>query len=175
MAMRDLMPWRRQESSAPMLPGGEERSPFAQFRREMDRLFDDFLPMPGFARGPGAAQGSGWPMLEVKQTDDEVCITAELPGMTDKDVEVTVHDGMLTLSGEKKSEREDRDRGWSERYYGRFERSVALPDGADEEHCQADFRDGLLTIRMPLSQQARRGRRIPIGTAGREDKSGTTH
>ncbi|HEY0622759.1 Hsp20/alpha crystallin family protein [Sphingomonas sp.] len=68
----------------------------------------------------------------------------------------------MTLRGEKKSAHEDKDRGWSERYYGRFERSVALPDGADEE---ADFRDGVLTVHVPRSQESRRGRRIPIGTS----------
>ena len=93
-------------------------------------------------------------------------VTAELPGLSEKDVELTVHDGVLTLRGEKKGEHCDKDRGWSERYYGRFERSIALPDGADEAKCEAEFRDGVLTIRMPRSPGASRGRRIPIGTSG---------
>ncbi|HVJ03130.1 MAG TPA: Hsp20/alpha crystallin family protein [Sphingomonas sp.] len=167
MAMRDLMPWRGQHGSMPA-PFGDERSPFAQLRREMDRMFDDLLPMSG--RGQGGASGTAWPTLEVKQGENELCITAEMPGMTDKDVELTVHDGVLTLSGERKSTREDRDRGWSERYYGRFERSIALPDGADENGCTAEFHDGVLTVRMPVSQQARRGRRIPIGSGEPDTK-----
>jgi len=165
MAMRDLIPWRRQESAAPVLLRDEERSPFVQFRREMDRLFEDFFRAP-LLGGTSLSGGSvGWPNLEVKESDDQVVVTAELPGLNEKDVELTVHDGVLTLRGEKKSEHQDKDRGWSERYYGRFERSLALPDGADEERCEADFRDGVLTIRMPRSQQASRGRRIPIGTS----------
>jgi HSP20 family protein len=63
----------------------------------------------------------------VKETDDQVIVTAELPGLTEKDVDVTVDDGVLTLRGEKKSEHQDKDRGWSERYYGRFERSSCCP------------------------------------------------
>jgi len=165
MAMRDLIPWRRQENTAPALYRDEERNPFVQFRREMDRMFDDFFRTPML--GNDAFGGStGWPSLEVKESDDHVTITAELPGLNEKDVELSVHDGVLTLRGEKKSAHQDKDRGWSERYYGRFERAIALPDGADEAKCEADFRDGLLTIRMPKSAESSRGRRIPIGTGG---------
>ena len=167
MAMRDLIPWGRQESSSPALWRDEERSPFLSLRREMDRLFDDFFraPVPGagFARSAMAA----WPSLEVSDGDREVRISAELPGMSDKDVELLVQDGMLTLRGEKKSEHEDKERGWSERSYGRFERRIALPDGVDEEQCSATFRDGLLTITFPKSEQAQRSRRIPINAETR--------
>ena len=166
MAMRDLIPWGRQESTAPALFREEERNPFLSLRREMDRLFDDFFrsPMPGTRlAGPAMA----WPSLEVKEGDGELRITAELPGMNEKDVELVVQDGMLTLRGEKKSENEDKDRGWSERYYGRFERRIALPDGVDEDACKASFRDGVLTITMPRSEEAVRGRRIPINAETR--------
>jgi HSP20 family protein len=160
MAMRDLIPWGRQESRLPAVLGGDEGSPFSQLRREMDRLFEDFFRAP--FPGGGWSGMAGWPSVEVTETDSEVRVTAELPGLSDKDVELTVQDGMLTIRGEKKSENEDRDRGWSERYYGRFERRIALPDGADEEHCDATFRDGLLTVRIPRSAEKRRSRRIPI-------------
>jgi HSP20 family protein len=132
----------------------------------MDRLFDDFFrsPLPGSALA-GAA--TAWPSLEVSETDDEVRIAAELPGMSEKDVELTVQDGMLTLSGEKRSEREDKERGWSERSYGRFERRIALPDGVDEQSCEATFRDGLLTVTMRKSEENRRSRRIPINAQTR--------
>lgn len=166
MAMRDLIPWRRQENTAPALLRDEERSPFVQFRREMDRLFDDFFRAPVFGTSILGSAGLSWPSIEVKESDGEVTVTAELPGLNEKDVELTVHDGVLTLRGEKKNEHQDNDRGWSERYYGRFERSIALPDGADESKCEASFRDGVLTVRMPKSQEASRGRRIPIGTSG---------
>ena len=163
MAMRDLIPWNRQEGTLPTVFRDEERSPFMSLRREMDRLFDDFFHSP--ALGGGAAMA--WPSLEVSETDDEVRITAELPGMSEKDVDLTVQDGILTLRGERKGEQEDRDRGWSERYYGRFERRIALPDGADEDSCEASFRDGVLSVRMRRSPQAARGRKIPINTGTR--------
>jgi HSP20 family protein len=165
MAMRDLIPWGRQESRMPAPYGEEDRNPLFRLRHEMDRLFDDFFRVPTF--GGGWSRAMSWPSLEVKETDDEVRITAELPGMTEKDVELSVQDGLLTLSGERKSEQEDKDRGWSERYYGRFERRIALPDGADEAHCDAGFRDGVLTIRMPKSPAAARSRKIPINAATR--------
>jgi HSP20 family protein len=98
----------------------------------------------------------------VNDTDKEVRVTAEVPGMNQKDIEVLVHDGILTIRGEKKTETEDRDRGWSERRYGRFERRIALPDGADDGHADATFRDGVLTVRLPKTAEATRSRRIPI-------------
>jgi HSP20 family protein len=139
-----------------------EQSPFAQLHREMDRLFDDFFRTP--ALGGGALSGPGWPSLEVKESEDQVTITADLPGMNEKDIELSIYNGVLTLRGEKKSEHQDKDRGWSERFYGRFERSIALPVGADEEHCDADFTGGVLTVRLPKSAATDKGRRIPIGS-----------
>ena len=127
--------------------------------------FDDFFRAP--MSGTRLAASMAWPSLEVKEGDGEWRITAELPGMSEKDVELTLQDGMLTLRGEKKSENEDKDRGWSERFYGRIERSIALPDGVDEQACKASFRDGVLTITMPRSEEAVRGRRIPINAETR--------
>ena len=166
MAMRDLIPWGRQESTSPALYRDEQGSPFLSLRREMDRLFDDFFrsPVPGSRLGGSAM---AWPSLEVSETDQEVRIAAELPGMNEKDVELTVKDGMLTLRGEKKSEHEDKERGWSERSYGRFERRIALPDGVEEDRCEATFRDGLLTVTVPKSEESRRSRRIPINAETR--------
>jgi HSP20 family protein len=185
MAMRDLIPWGRQENRMPAMMRDEERSPFRRLRSDgpaaasrgrdwrlwdslhlpMDRLFDDFFSAPVFSGGWSRAVG--WPSLEVNETDNEVRITAELPGMNEKDVELTVHDGMLAIRGEKKSESGDPDRGWSERYYGRFERRIPLPDGAQEDRCEASFRDGVLTVRVPRSAEAAKGRKIPINAETR--------
>ena len=162
MAMHDLIPWSRPEERMPSLFRGEQRSPLFQFRREMDRLFDDFFRAPALSRGWADA---GWPSLEVNESDNEVRVTAELPGMSESDVDLSVQDGLLTIRGERRSEHEDNERRWSERYYGRFERRVALPDGADHAHCKADFRDGVLTVTVPKTEAASSGRRIPINTA----------
>lgn len=165
MAMRDLIPWGRQEDRNPALYRDEERSPFLGLRREMDRLFDDFFrsPMPGFGLGRSMA----WPRLEMSERDDEVRITAELPGMNEKDVELLVEDGMLTIRGERRDESDDEDRGYSERFYGRFERRIALPSGIEEDGCKADFRDGVLTVTLPRAPDSDRSRRIPINAETR--------
>jgi HSP20 family protein len=161
--MRDLIPWGRQENRAPALSGSEERSPFLSLRRDVDRLFDDFFQAPTWSFGRGAAMQ--WPNVEVSQTDEEVRITAEVPGMNDKDVELLLEDGILTLRGEKKSETEEH--GYSERFYGRFERRIALPSAVDEEKAKAEFRDGILSVTLPRNREAERGRRIPINAGTR--------
>jgi HSP20 family protein len=161
MSMRDLIPWGRQTTTSPAVYRGEERSPFFSLRRDIDRLFDDVfsgsMPTLGFGRSM-----MSWPSVEVSETDREIRITADIPGMSDKDIEVRVEDGVLTLRGEKKSETDDNDRGYSERFYGRFERRIALPSGVDHEAAKADFRNGVLTVSLPKAEEAERGRRIPI-------------
>ena len=161
MAMRDLIPWSRQQSSSPAHYAGE-MSPFVSFRREIDRLFDDMFRSPTFGLSGSAAS---WPNIEVEEDDNQVRVTAEMPGLTEKDVELRLDRGMLTIRGEKKREREER--GYSERWYGRFDRQLALPFDVDEEQCRAEFRDGLLTVTLPKSEQARNARKIPINAETR--------
>ena len=160
MSVRDLIPWGRQTSSnqAPVPYRESEMTPFFGLRREIDRLFDDVFRLPVF----GGAGAISWPSVEVTEGDREIRISAEIPGMSEKDVELTVHDGVLTLRGEKKSQTEDKDRGYSERWYGRFERRIALPFGVEEAKAEASFRDGVLTVTLPKSAEAASGRRIPI-------------
>jgi HSP20 family protein len=157
MAINDLTIGRR-EANLPT-PFGSERSPFFQFRQEVDRLIDDvFRP----AIGGTWTGGTAFPKLEVHDADKEVRITAELPGLKQSDVELSIDNGMLAISGERKAVEEDRERGWSERFYGRFERRVTLPDGIDESRAEADFRDGELIVKIPKSEEARKARKIPI-------------
>jgi HSP20 family protein len=159
MAIRDLIPFSRESGMTPSL-WRDEWSPVGSFRREMDRLFDDFTRAPAFA-GFGGGLTANFPRLDVKEKDDELLITAEVPGLTDKDVDLTVDNGILTLRGEKKDEMDEK--GYSERFYGRFERQIPLPTSVDEAHCRADFRDGLLTIHLPKSREAEANKkRIPI-------------
>jgi HSP20 family protein len=128
--------------------------------REMNRLFDDVFrgfDMPVFSGLNGA-----WPLIEVEDADAEYRVSAELPGLEEKDVEVLVQDGVLILRGEKRAESEDRSRAFSERVYGRFERRLAL-DGIDEDRIQAKFRNGVLTVIAPKSARSReRVKRIAI-------------
>lgn len=161
MAMRDLIPWSRQ-TNAPAFWRQDAVDPIASLQRNVSRLIDDVFRDPFSSAGPGRGLSAVWPSIEMTETDTEVRITAEIPGMNEKDVELFVDDGVLTLRGERKSETEDRDRGYSERYYGRFERRIALPQNVDEAAARADFRDGMLTVTLPRTAEAARGRRIPI-------------
>ena len=101
-------------------------TPLFTLHREMNRLFDDVFrgfDSPTLWSGRGA-----WPQLEVQDTDTEYRVSAELPGLEEKDIEILVEDGVLVLRGEKRAETDDRGRAFSERFYGRFERRLVLGD-----------------------------------------------
>jgi len=162
MNVRDLVPWARTDNGGRNLPSGQDPVgglPFT-LHREMDRLFDEVFrrfDTPAIWSGRGA-----WPQLEVRESEREYKVTAELPGLEEADVEVLFEDGVLTLRGEKRAETEDRSRAFSERIYGRFERRLSLGD-IDEDRIQASFRNGVLTITAPKSEDSQsRTRRIPI-------------
>ena len=160
MSMRDLIPWGRQESRSLDPYPEPARSPFLSLRREMDRLFDDFF---GASMTGSAGFGAAWPRIEVKEGDDALHVTAELPGLSEEDVELLLDEDRLTLRGEKKSEVEDKDRGYTERSYGRFERRVGLPRGVERDKASATFQNGVLTITLPKSEAANENvRRIPV-------------
>jgi HSP20 family protein len=156
MNMRDLIPWGRNQQTTPSRYR-EEGDPFMTLHREMNRLFDDVFPT--FDVAPlgtlsGVGRMAGWPSVEVIENDKDVRICAELPGLDDKDVEVLMGDGVLTIRGEKKSEVEDKERAFSERTYGRFERRIPLAWEVDEDKIKASFKNGVLTVTMPKSAHA---------------------
>ena len=157
MNMRDLIPWGRNQQTTPSRYR-EEGDPFMTLHREMNRLFDDvfrgFDMAPFGSIGGGMGRMAGWPSVEVIENDKDVRISAELPGLDDKDVEVLMGDGVLTIRGEKKSEVEDKERAFSERYYGRFERRIPLAWEVDEDKIDASFKNGVLTVTMPKSAHA---------------------
>ena len=157
MAYGYLTPRRRGSH----VTGGPSGGGLFDLHRQMNRLFDDLFDQHGDS-GVYARAGMNTPAMEIHQTDDRLEITAELPGVREEDIDLTVEDGVLTLRGEKKSSREDQERGYSERSYGTFERRLTLPSNIDEEACSADFKDGVLTITLPKAEKAR-GRRIPLG------------
>ena len=170
MNMQDLMPWGRDGGRGRQLPAElDPGSTFFTLHREMNRLFDDFFrgfDAPALMRGGAAAVAGAWPRLEVEETENEYRVHAELPGMEAKDVEVLLQDGVLVLRGEKRAKIEDRNRAFSERFYGRFERRIPL-DGVDEDHIQASFDNGVLTITAPRTSLSReRVKRIQIGGVG---------
>jgi len=138
-------------------------SPFSMMRRlseEMDRAFASSFGLP---RGFG--EGGLWaPPVEVRERNGNLEISAELPGMSKDDVKVECTDEGIVIEGEKKREQESDEGGWrrTERSYGHFYRMIPLPDGAQAEKAQAEFRDGVLQVRVPMSQEKRNGRQIPI-------------
>lgn len=154
MAMRDLIPWSR---SGNLPARRREDNPFMTLHREMNRLFDDVFR--GFDLAPFGSERvfdrltRDWPSLEVSETDKEIKVSAELPGLDDKDVRVELANGVLAISGEKKTETEDKDRLFSERYYGRFERRIPVED-VDEHNVSASFKNGVLTVTLPKAPQA---------------------
>ncbi|HZU89090.1 MAG TPA: Hsp20/alpha crystallin family protein [Stellaceae bacterium] len=150
MAVRDLISWGRGRA-----PAAQQPDPLAALHREMNRLFDDFWrDFEGLAGGFGFDGQTVWPQVEVAESDAAVTVTAELPGLDQKDVEVLLNDGVLTLRGEKKSEIEDKNRHFSERRYGRFERRIPLDVEIDQDKVNAAFKNGVLTINLPKAPQA---------------------
>ena len=168
MAFRDLIPWSRQENRLPVQVSAErgrdnDTHPLLSLHREMNRLFDNVFRGFGVPPLAGLDRAAGWPHVELGETDREIRVTAELPGLDEKDVEITVEDGALTLRGEKRSEVDDKDRGYTERSYGRFERRIGLPQGIDRDHAGATFRNGVLTVTLPKTDAANENvRRIPV-------------
>lgn len=133
------------------------RDVFDAMRQEMDRLFDRFdLGRWPSLTGGGAQNGFMSPSIDVKDTGKEIVIEAELPGVTDKDIAVTFADGVLTIKGEKKSQREEKkdDYYMSERSFGSFERSLALPEGIDDGAIEARFDKGVLHVTVPKKPEA---------------------
>jgi len=142
-----------------LIPVGRDRavaSPFMSLQREIDRLFDDF------SRGLPAFTGTGalMPSMDVTETDKEIEITAELPGLEEKDVQINVTDNLLTIKGEKKAEKEQKDKNYRlvERSYGSFERTLELPEGVNAEAIKANISKGVLkvTVPKPVPAQAKK-------------------
>jgi HSP20 family protein len=150
MNLKSLIPIRRDRAV-------EHRDvrPFTALQREIDRLFDDFARgFPGFGVPALAAdKASLVPNMDVTETDNEIEVSAELPGLEEKDVQINVADNVLTIRGEKKVEKEEKDKEknyWLvERSYGSFYRSLQLPDGIDPDAIKATITKGVLTVRVP--------------------------
>jgi HSP20 family protein len=140
--------------------------PLESLRRQVDRLFEDFDPgrrLP-FGRGTFDIEPfwrremsfTGMPAVDIVEKEDAFEITAELPGMDEKNIDVKLSHGNLTIKGEKKDEREEKKKDYylSERHYGSFQRTFGLPDGVDAEKIEAHFAKGILTIKLPKKPEA---------------------
>lgn len=154
--IKNLLPtvWRRNE--LPMQRA--EEHPFLALHREMDRMFDDFFrridlsPFDG-----GRSWGAFMPSVDVREDEKEVTVKAELPGMDEKDVEVSLTDSGLTIKGEKRAEKEEKgkDNWYRETSYGSFHRVIPLPEGLDREKAAARFKNGVLTVTLGRREEAK--------------------
>jgi HSP20 family protein len=151
MNVRDLIPWNRGHGVT--VRRGDDANPFLTLHRETNRVFDDVFR--GFDLAPfGFDRTLAWPNIEVSETDKEVKVTADLPRLEEKDVEVELANGVLAIRGEKKTETEDKKRMFSERFYGRFERQIPIATEIEEDKVEASFKNGVLTVTMPKSAAA---------------------
>jgi len=126
----------------------------SNLRDELDTLFE----LPFWSNfGRQTQLFSGWtPALDLYQNNDNLIAVVELPGMRKEDIEISLHDGMLTISGERKMETQEGDKAErSERYVGKFRRSITLPTRVDANKVSATYKDGILTVTLPKAEEAK--------------------
>ncbi|WEK51031.1 MAG: Hsp20/alpha crystallin family protein [Candidatus Kaistia colombiensis] len=168
MARHPLVPF-----SGSHLAGGD---PFVSLQRGMNRLFEDVFRTAGLPATGTEGQEAGMlmPQINVSETDTEIRITAELPGVAEKDVDVMLDDDVLTIRGEKRLEqKEDKENyHFVERSFGRFMRSIRLPQSVNRDQVRANVENGILTVVLPKNAAQEKTRHIPVGG---QSKSGTSH
>ena len=151
MAIRDLVPLGKKSVRVKR----EDENPFALLRREMDSLFDNFFH--GFGIEPFESRmGAFAPKVDMTENDKEIKISAELPGVDEKDIDVSLQKDMLTIKGEKKEEKEDKGKDYyrMERSYGSFSRTIPLPVDVETDGVEAKFKKGVLSITIPKTAKA---------------------
>lgn len=175
MAEATKLPVKTEKTAAPAKTA--EWAPFESLRREVDRLFDDFRPfdwrLPSVRSAfelPKLTTGE-WkiaPAIDLIEKEKEYEISAELPGIDDKNVEVKLANGVLTIKGEKNEEKEEKQKDYylSERRFGSFQRSFAVPEGVDADKIEASFTKGVLTVKLPKSAEAQKAeKKIAVNAA----------
>lgn len=164
MNVRNLVPQGRRAPAR--ATAGSIDHPFFSLQRDVNRLFEDMFK--GFDIGfpqesITAAVSGNWPRVEVSDDEKAVRVTAELPGLEENDVELLLEDDILTLRGEKRSEKENQAKQFSERFYGRFERRIRLGYEIDQDRVEAIFKNGVLDIVLPKDEKVQsRVKRIAL-------------
>ena len=172
MAFESLVPWRRRNTSLigadPF--GTDSLSPFTSLQREMNRMFDNIWSDPSsMSRNPQLRQGAEaffYPDVEMSETDGHIEVSAEIPGVSEKDIDLTIsQDGTsLSLRGEKKlaKEKKEQDYYCAERVYGEFRRTVALPSAVDQNKVDARFHNGVLEVKLTKTDPSSNVKHIPV-------------
>lgn len=145
MALKGLVPWRRGEV-------GRRSDPFMSLQKEMNDLFESFFTR----EEPLWPKGGFLPAVDLTETDKEIRICADIPGVDEKDLDVSLSDDILTIKGEKKEEKEEKNGGryYAERSYGSFERRIALPCEVEPDKVKAEYKKGVLNITLHKSAKA---------------------
>lgn len=163
MNLRSLIPVSRNRD----ITRRDDDHPFFSLQREIDRLFQDFgRGFPSLTAGFSRGARDLMPAIDVTESDGEIEITAELPGLEEKDVEINVSDNLLTIRGEKKAEKEDKQKDYHlvERSYGSFYRTLELPPGVDADKIKADISKGVLRVTVP-KPAAKQAKKIDVKSA----------
>jgi len=161
MAIKDLVPWKR--TNGDLAVRRPEMDPFSQLHREIDRVSNNLL---GDWTGPmnlfDPRLSNFMPEIDMTETAKEIRVTAELPGVEEKDLEVSLMNGALTIKGEKRDEHEEEkgDACYCERQYGAFERTVLLLAEVGADKVKASFKKGVLKIVLPKTREAQSNRRV---------------
>ena len=160
------VPVKKGEQTAERMPLVQAWHPFENLHREIDRIFADFGRGFGSRRSlfdiePFRGREATWvsaPAVDITETDKAYVISAELPGLDEKEIEVKLVDGNLSIKGEKRAEKEEREKDYylHERQYGAFERVFRVPEGVDAEKIEATFKNGVLALTLPKTAEAQK-------------------
>jgi len=168
MTMYSLMPWRWGRRG--LLSRREEEHPYYSLQKEMNKVFEDFFRDVEFPSLTFAEEGHAAcsPRVDVTESDKDIRVTAELPGIEEKDIDVSLSADLLTIRGEKKEEKEENVKGYyrMERSYGTFARSIPLPCEVDAGRVEASFKGGILTVTLPKTAEVQKNvKTIPVKKA----------
>lgn len=153
MALENFNPMKRKGQLATRR---EPDNPFFALQHKMNRMFDDFLGEPFDLFGTSGGGNMFMPQMNVSETEKEIIVTADVPGVEEKDLDISITKNELTIKGEKKSETEEKNKDFYriERSYGTFSRTVMLPQGIDESKVNAELKKGVLKLTIPKSAEA---------------------
>ena len=154
MQIRDLIPWGNNRGGE--IGKRDEENPVFSLQRDMNRIFEDFWKRFDAPFGAFGRLDAGVPRTDIAETDSALEVSVELPGIDQKDVDISLTDSALTIKGDKKSRREEgkKDYHLLERTYGSFYRSIPLPSGVDTDKARAEFKNGVLTVTIPKTEEA---------------------
>lgn len=168
MSFTDLMPWSKKQT-AEVKPEAQEH-PIASFHRDINKVFDNFFSdfsFPSLRNTEELWNTSFSPKVNVSENEKEINVEAELPGMEEKDVNVTLNNNSLVIKGERKSKKEDKSDNYHlvESSYGSFCRTIPIPEGIDRDKIEAVYKNGVMKVTIPKTEEAKKKvKKIPIKT-----------